>query len=164
MDRTESIERDEELTEESNVAQLRSSLEEAQDLYLRTLADFDNYRKRIERERDEIGAAAKRDLLLGLVEIADNFERAMSASAGTEAQRGLAEGVAVIYRQIIRLLESHGVTAFESFGKKFDPDLHEAVGTVDAPDADEGTVVGELRRGYRWNGKLLVPAKVQVAR
>jgi molecular chaperone GrpE len=136
---------------------------QAQERYLRTLADFDNYRKRVERERDEIGVAAKRDLLLGLLDLADSFERAVASAAGSDGEDPLAAGFLAIYRQLQRLLASHGVTTFESAGEPFDPERHEAVGVVDADDVPEGHVARELGRGYLWNGRLLRPARVQVA-
>ena len=149
---------------EQDTEQLRTELQEARDSYIRTLADFDNYRKRVERERDEIGSAGKRELLLGLIEIADNFERALGA-AGVAAGdcSGLEAGVLAIYRQIQRLLEKNGVTRFESVGEPFDPERHEAAGLERGHEAAEGEIIRELRSGYLWNGKLLRPARVIVA-
>lgn len=157
---TDGVEIDE--TDEREARQ--SGVEEMQDRYLRTLADFDNYRKRVERERDDIGAAAKRDLLLGLLDVADSFERAVSAAAGQGDQDPLAAGFLAIYRQLQRLLESHGVTAIESEGEPFDPERHEAVGIVEAEGVPSGYVAHELGRGYLWSGRLLRPARVQVAK
>src|ERR1051325_706169 len=99
MDRMESPEIEPIGAEEGEADQLRADLQDAQDLYLRTTADFDNYRKRIEREREGIGASAKRDLLLGIVDLADDFELALgAASAGTGTDKsGLTAGVAAIY-------------------------------------------------------------------
>jgi len=133
------------------------------DLYLRTLADFDNYRKRIERERDEIGAAGKRDVLLGVVDVVDNFERAANAADDSEVDDAFATGIQAIFRQLRRLLLAHGVEPFVSVGKPFDPERHEAVALVPSDDVPEDTVVGEGRPGYTWNGKLLRPARVFVS-
>src|SRR5262245_45367793 len=92
------------------------------DLYLRTLADFDNYRKRIDRERSEIGSAGKRDLLLALLDVMDNFELALASAAGGESEdTAIAAGVGAIYRQMRRLLESNSVVPFETTGHLFDP-------------------------------------------
>ena len=133
------------------------------DLYLRTLADFDNYRKRTERDREEIAAAGKRDLLLSIVDVVDNFERAMEVAADVEDDAGLAAGVLAIYRQLRKLLESYGVERLESAGGRFDPELQEAVGLVASEEVPEDFVVGEGRPGYRWNGRLLRPARVFVS-
>ncbi len=133
------------------------------DLYLRTLADFDNYRKRIERERDDIGAAGRRDLLLELVDVMDNFERAVDVVSDGSADRALAAGVVAIYRQLRRLLESNSVQPFESVGHRFDPEAHEAVGVIASDTVPEGSVADELRPGYTYRGKLLRPARVVVS-
>lgn len=133
------------------------------DLYARTLADFDNYRKRTERDREEIAAAGKRDLLLAVVDVVDNFERAVSSAAGTDESGSYAAGVLAIYRQLRKLLDSYGVERMESVGEHFDPEIHEAVGLVASDDVAEDDVVGEARPGYRWHGKLLRPARVFVS-
>lgn len=142
----------------------REAQAEYKDLYLRTLADFDNYRKRVERERDDIGAAGKRDLLLGIVDVIDNFERALDSAADIDGEcGGIAAGVTAIYRQMRRLLESNGVEPFESVGEPFDPERHEAVGVTPSDSVPEDYVVSEIRSGYTWNGRLLRPAKVFVS-
>src|SRR5262245_56373503 len=115
---------------------------ELKDLYLRTLAEFDNYIKRVDRERDQIGQAGKRDLLLGLINIVDNFDRA-AASATNDDPDPFRAGVLAIYRQMQRLLEQNGVERFESIGEPFDPESHEALGSVSVPGAEPETVVEE---------------------
>lgn len=145
--------------------QLKGEADEYRALYVRTLADFDNYRKRIERERDEIGAAGRRDLLVGLLDVMDNFELALASAAGGESDdTGLAAGVVAIYRQLRRLLESDGVAAFETVGRPFDPERMEAVGLVVSDTVEPDHVVEEVRTGYTWNGKLLRPATVFVSK
>jgi molecular chaperone GrpE len=148
---------------EQDLEQIRAELQESRDAYIRTLADFDNYRKRVERERDEIGAAGKRELLLGIIDIADNFERAVDAAtaAGSDCT-AIQAGITAIYRQIQRLLEKNGVVQFESIGERFDPERHEAAGVV-AGAGEAGDIVQEMSRGYLWNGRLLRPAAVFVA-
>jgi molecular chaperone GrpE len=142
----------------------RDELAELKDLYLRTLADFDNYRKRVDRERDEIGRAGKKELLLGIIDIVDNFERAVASAASPDDERDpFRAGVLAINRQMQRLLGQNGVERFESVGARFDPERHEAVGTTAAPGTPADTVVAEERPGYLWNGKLLRPARVFVA-
>jgi molecular chaperone GrpE len=141
---------------------LRAEIAEAKDRYLRTLADFDNYRKRVERERDEIGRAGKRDVLIGLVDLADSFDRAVAAAPAGDPDPFRA-GILAIYRQLQRLLDQYGVAQLESIGQPFDPELHEAIGVVQAPGVEPGTVVEQARPGYTWDGALLRPAKVLVA-
>jgi molecular chaperone GrpE len=149
----------------SDVERLRDELAASQEQYLRTLAEFDNYRKRVERDRDEIGSAGKRDIIMGLLDVVDNFERAVGTApeAASAKPGGWSAGVLAIYRQLKRLLERHGVTSFESIGEKFDPERHEAIGAQPSDTVPEGFVLDEAHDGYLWNGKLLRPAKVVVS-
>lgn len=135
------------------------------DLYLRTLAEFDNFRKRTERDRQVLAEAGTRDLVLGLIDIVDNFELAVSAAADVEGPcTGIAAGFVAIYRQMQRLLESQGVSSFDTVGEPFDPDRHEAVGVATDRQHEPDHVVEELRRGYTLNGRLLRPARVIVSK
>lgn len=147
----------------SELEQLEQELEATRDQLLRTLADFENYRRRIEKEAESIGQAGKRDLLLGLLDVMDSFDQASHLTA-EEAEAS--QGLQAIHRQLLNLLESHGVKPFHSLGEKFDPQLHEAVDTVEAEEVgvEPGTIVQEYQKGYRWDGRVLRPARVQVAR
>jgi molecular chaperone GrpE len=146
----------------AELAQLEQELEATRDQLLRTLADFDNYRRRIEREADSIGRAGKRDLILGLLDVMDSFDQAYALSP---VDLLAVEGLQAIHRQLLNLLESHDVRPFDSLGEPFDPELHEAITTVSAEETgvESGTIVQEFQKGYRWGNKLLRPARVQVA-
>jgi len=141
---------------------LQEELARERDMRLRALADYDNYRKRIERERAGAAQAGKRDIILKLLELADNFERAFRHSE--EAPASWIEGMQSIHRQLMGLLEAQGVAPFESLGQPFDPERHEAIGDVESDRYEPGTVAEELQRGYRWGDALLRPARVRVAR
>jgi molecular chaperone GrpE len=143
-------------------AQLKEDLRREHDLYLRSVADLDNYRKRVERDRAQQAQAGKRGLVLALLDVMDDFERAL-AHAGQEPEP-VVEGLQAIYRRLTALLAAEGVTAFESAGQPFDPTLHEAVGLVESEGQGSGEVFDELSRGYRWGEELLRPARVRVAR
>jgi len=145
----------------SEIERLEQELSEKHNRYLRLLADFDNYRKRVEREAAEITRAGKRELLLGLIEIIDNFERALKAAQSSND--GLVSGLRSIHRQMASLLESHNVRRFESLGNPFDPHLHEAVGSVEV-EGPPGQVVEVLQEGYLWDDNVLRPARVLVSR
>ncbi len=146
----------------AEIAQLKEDLRREHDLYLRSAADFDNYRKRVERERVSAAQAGKRGLILALLDVMDDFERAL-AHAGQEPEP-VVEGLQAIYRRLTALLAAEGVTAFESVGQPFDPALHEAVGSVESEEQEPGAVFDELSRGYRWKEELLRPARVRVVR
>ena len=142
---------------------LKEELARCHDRLLRTTADFDNYRKRTERERRELTDRTVEGLLLELVGIVDDFERALSADAAgsVEAYR---QGVELIHRRVLELLSRRGVTPVDAVGADFDPNLHQAVTTEPAGDRRDGEVVEQFRRGYMIGERLLRPAMVKVAR
>lgn len=151
------------LIEEDELVELRRERDSIYDRLLRQAAEFENYRKRIERERKETSEYAAADLLQALLPIIDDFERALQAEAapGAETYR---QGLEIILRELRELLRMRGVTPIEAVGADFDPHLHQAVAYEEAPDAREGEVIGEFRRGYRLGDRLLRPAMVKVAK
>jgi molecular chaperone GrpE len=130
------------------------------DLVLRRAAEFDNFRKRHERERAELIEYASADAARALLPVLDDFERALKADpAGEEYARG----VQLIYQRLSDTLKKLGLEPVEAAGKPFDPNFHHAVETAAGGEAEEGTVVAELARGYTFKGRLLRPAMVRVA-
>ena len=138
--------------------------------FLRAVADFDNYRKRIERERRELSEYAAADVLLELLPIIDNFERALSASApGTTADRpaecdAFYRGVELIHKQMLDLLRKRGVSRIDALGADFDPNIHQAVIHEPSEEHREGEVMQELQPGYKLGDRLLRPSMVKVAK
>jgi molecular chaperone GrpE len=149
---------------ETEFAALRDELARCQDRLLRTAAEFDNYRKRTERERREHTDRTVEALLLDLVAVVDDFERALSADAAGGGAEAYRQGVELIHRRVLELLTRRGVTPVEAVGAEFDPNLHQAVSTEPAGDRRDGEVVMQFRRGYRIGDRLLRPAMVKVAR
>lgn len=133
------------------------------DLLRRKTAEFDNFRKRVERERREQAEWAAADVLSDVLSVMDDFERALSVPAPPEAQ-AYRTGVELIQRQLQELMRKRGVTALEAIGADFDPHLHQAVAYDEAEGAREGEVVAELRKGYKLGDRLLRPAMVKVAK
>jgi molecular chaperone GrpE len=147
--------------ERAEIERLKGELSREHDLYLRAMADFDNYRRRVERDRENAVKRDKRALLLALVDLVDDFDRALAhVDNSSDTVRS---GVRAIQRQLLRVLEAQGVKAFESVGQAFDPAVHEAVGAEQSDQHEAGTILEELRRGYHWNGEVLRPARVRVA-
>lgn len=142
---------------------LQQERDELLDRLLRKTAEFDNYRKRIDRERREQAEWAAADLLADVLAVADDFERALAAEAPPEAEAWKA-GLELIHRQLQDLLKKRGVTPIDAVGTDFDPHLHQAVAYDETPGAREGEVVAELRRGYRLGDRLLRPSMVKVAK
>lgn len=142
---------------------LRAERDALQDRLLRTAAEFDNYRKRIERERrDQIEIAAA-DALLDMLPIIDNLERALQAPAGPDPD-AFRKGVELIHRQMLDLLRKRGAHPIEAVGTDFDPNVHEAVLHEPSEQHRDGEVMAELQRGYRIGDRLLRPAMVKVAK
>ncbi len=148
-------------TEPSEVERLKNELNHEHDMYLRALADFDNYRRRVERDRVSAARRSQRDILLSLVELLDGFDRALLHMNDVPAPA--LEGIQAIHRQLMGLLEAQGVSPFTAEGEAFDPELHEAVGSERSDQHAPGTVIEDVRRGYRWGDELLRPARVRVA-
>ncbi len=137
--------------------------DELRDRLLRTAAEFDNFRKRTERERREFSEWAAADLLGDVLAVLDDVERALAVPTPPEA-RAYREGVELIHRQLLDLIKKRGVVAIAAEGQDFDPALHQAVAYDEAPGARDGEILNELRRGYRLGERLLRPAMVRVAK
>jgi molecular chaperone GrpE len=141
-------------------AQAAGDVAEWRDRYLRTLADFDNYRKRADREKQDFFKYALAGSMRDLLPILDNFDRALDhAEQGDEFHRG----VALIYKQLFDVLNKHGVRVIDEANVKFDPNIHEAVVRADDPSVPSQTVVEVLQKGYFLHDRLLRPAMVKVA-
>jgi molecular chaperone GrpE len=143
---------------------LQRERDELHDRLLRTKAEFDNYRKRTDRERRELFEAAAADVMHELLPIVDDLERALDASTDEGSADAYRRGVELIHRQVLDVLRKRGVETLEAVGQDFDPEWHEAVASEPAGDHRDGEVTAEIRRGYRIGSKLLRPAMVKVAK
>ena len=145
------------------VAELRRDRDALNDRLLRLAAEFDNYRKRVERDRRDQADAAMAGALQDLLPILDNLERALQATPGADSS-AYRQGVELIHRQMLELLRKRGVTPIEAVGTDFDPEIHQAVAHEASPEHREGEVMEELRRGYKLGDRLLRPSMVKVAK
>jgi molecular chaperone GrpE len=141
--------------------QLKADVRREHDMYLRALADFENYRRRVERDRAKTATSGKREIILSLLEVLDGFDRA--APYISAAPESVAEGVQAIHRRLLDLLDAQGVTPLTTVGEVFDPARHEAIGVVQSDTYPPGTVTDEIQRGYVLGDELLRPARVRVA-
>jgi molecular chaperone GrpE len=139
---------------------LRVERDELRDLLLRRQAEFDNFRKRTERERSEHAQYASMDVVGDLVPVLDDFERALTADSSSPEY---AKGVQMIYQRMAESLKKTGLEPIQAAGKPFDPHLHQAIERVETSEVPENTVMGEFQRGYNFKGKLLRPSMVRVA-
>ncbi len=133
---------------------------------LRTTADFDNFKKRAARERQEAIKFANESLIQKLVPVLDNFEMALAAaqSSSTDGSKSLSEGVAMIHSQLRQALAESGLEEISATGQLFDPNLHEAVSQQESSEVAEGQVLQQLRKGYKLRDRLIRPATVIVAK
>jgi molecular chaperone GrpE len=152
---------------QADVQAAKAEVAEWQDRFLRKAAEFENFRKRADKEKTESMSMAKSSVLLEFLPVADACERALKIFAESQDATGhlqqYQDGVELLYRQAIDALSRTGVVAMQTEGKPFDPHMHEALSREETPDIDEGTVVKELRRGYLFKDKLLRPAQVIVS-
>src|SRR5262249_16546815 len=152
----------------AEIKNIRDELVRERELRMRALADFDNYRKRVERERGLAESSGKRAIILALLDVMDDFDRAIEHV--DQSPDAVVEGLRAIHKRLADTVKAQGVTPIESVGQQFDPMLHEAVGAIEAGASksgivlEPGAVTDETRRGYRWDDVVLRPARVHVAK
>lgn len=144
------------------LARLQSEKDELLRTMVRRQADFENYRKRIERERGEERGRATAVLIENMLPILDGFERALAAH-GDPAHEDYRKGFELIYKQLLETLTRYGLEPIEAIGQPFDPNFHHAVDRVESPEQPEGTVVEEHQRGYKFQDRVLRPSMVRVS-
>lgn len=138
-------------------------IEELKDRLIRQMAEFDNYRKRTDKEKMqnyEIGAS---DFILKILPVVDNFERGLSAMSEADKGTSFAQGIEMIYKQLTKVLEDAGVTVIEAQGKEFDPMLHNAVMQQPSEEYESGIVIQELQKGYKYKERVIRHSMVMVA-
>lgn len=144
--------------------ELRRQRDEYYDLLLRKSAEFDNYRKRVDRERQTLSDAAAASMLEELLPLVDDLERALKAEGGADAGEAYRRGVELIHKRLGDTLRKRGVRAIETLGADFDPYYHQAVSYEPAEGRRDGEIVEEFRRGYMLGDRLLRPSMVKVAK
>ncbi len=144
------------------VEALRAQLAQRTDQLARSMADFDNYRKRTRAEMEDIRRVALEGFIRTLLPVIDNFERALSAASDADSE-SLRSGVEMIHRQLMGVLRDAGVEPLESVGQTFDPNCHEAIASVPSDETPEGIILAEVERGYRFGDRVVRPARVSVS-
>ncbi|TDX51075.1 nucleotide exchange factor GrpE [Orenia marismortui] len=157
-------ETDEQFSElEAELAKEKEEKEKYIDRLQRLQAEFSNYRKRVTKEKEMLATQAKKDFILELLPVIDNFERALESSETSEDTASLLEGVEMIYRQIKNLLTKNGVEEIVTVGEEFDPNFHNAVMKEASEEYESGIIIEELQKGYSFNNIAIRPAMVKVA-
>lgn len=153
-------------TEEAKAAaeNWKKQAEQNRDMYLRALADYENYRRRARKEKEEALKYGVVPFLESLLPVLDNFERALDAADSSQDAQVLQEGIEMVYRQFLNVLSQAGLTMIETEGKPFNPHEHNAVAQVDAEETESGIVVEELQAGYRYLDRVIRPSMVKVSK
>ena len=145
------------------LAAAETKVKEPWDQLLRLKADCENTKKRLEREKVETVKFANERLLIEILPIVDNLDRAMASFSEGHDPEKVKQGLQIAQEELHQVLELHGVQVVKSIGAEFDPKLHEAVGVVEQPDAKDGMIVDETQKGYLLNGRLIRPSRVKIA-
>jgi len=149
--------------EDPRVAELKRQAEENYNRFLRAQADFENYRRRTQKEKEELAQYANMKLISQLLPVLDNFERAFQASQESEEVKSFMRGMDMIFRQLLQVLEAEGLRKMEPVGTPFDPELHQAIMQVESEEHGEGIVVEVVQNGYWLKDRVLRPAMVKVS-
>lgn len=144
--------------------QIAEEAEEYKDKYIRALAEMENQRKRLERERIDFRRYANESFILSVLPVLDNFERAIKSAEEVDGAKEITEGIKMIFKQLKEVLEKKGVKPFESLGEKFDPKKHEAYLAIESEKHEPSTIVEEIEKGYLLGDKVIRPAKVAVSK
>lgn len=161
---------EENLTEEADLkasadesVRLTAELEEMSEKYMRLYAEFDNYKKRVNKDKEELLKYGQESILYELLTVIDNLDLALK-HASDEVSTGLIQGVEITYKELMKTLEKFGLTRVEAEGKTFDPSVHHAMSQVENGELEENIVVEEYRKGYMLKDKVLRPALVAVSK
>jgi len=157
------IEGESEKTFADEGARLTEELKAMSEKYLRLYAEFDNYKKRVNKDKEELLKYGQESLLYELLTVIDNLELALK-HASDEVSTGLIQGVEITYKELMKTLEKFGLTAVEAEGENFDPSVHHAMSQVERDDVEENLVVEEYRKGYKLKDKVLRPSLVSVSK
>ncbi|MFZ5861628.1 MAG: nucleotide exchange factor GrpE [Nitrospirota bacterium] len=149
---------------EAHLAAKDRECADAKDRYLRLYAEFDNYKRRAQRDQQDYTKFAAEKVLKELLPIVDNLERAVAHARGAQADASIVDGLALIVRQFHDALHKNGCEPIDAVGKPFDPAFHQALAQIDAADRDPDTVVEEAQRGYLLHGRILRPSMVTVSK
>ncbi|MBM7577645.1 molecular chaperone GrpE [Jeotgalibacillus terrae] len=149
----------EEIAAEENWQQ---KAEEAEDKYLRLRAEFDNYRRRIQKENETLQKYRAQNVVTGILPALDNFERALNIETTNDESASLLKGMQMVHSSLLEALKAEGVEVIESVGQQFDPNLHQAVMQVSEEGTESNTVIEELQKGYKLKDRVIRPSMVKV--
>ncbi|WP_046214695.1 nucleotide exchange factor GrpE [Paenibacillus wulumuqiensis] len=153
----------EEVVSRAELERVQAHADDQTQRLLRAQADFDNFRRRTQKEKEELAKYASAQLITELIPVIDNFERAMATRPENPELKSFSKGVDMIFRQLSDVLKNTGLTPMEAVGQPFNPEFHQAVMQVESDEYEEGIVVEELQKGYVLKDKVIRPAMVKVS-
>lgn len=162
LDGEENVEQEQSLSSlNEQIESLKQEKEETYNRLIRIQAEFDNFKKRTQKERAADFKYKSQDIIMNLLPVLDNFERALQVEVN-DNNRGILDGISMVYRQFLDALEAEGVTVIDTVGEQFDPNLHHAVMQVEEEDKESNEIVEELQRGFMLKDRVIRPAMVKV--
>ncbi|WP_416827286.1 nucleotide exchange factor GrpE [Ectobacillus polymachus] len=147
---------------QEKITELETKLSETDNRMLRLQADFDNYRRRVQIDRQAAEKYRSQNIVSDILPALDNFERAMKLEVNDEQSKSLIQGMEMVYRQLVEALTKEGVEGIDAVGKPFDPNLHQAVMQVEEADVESNIVVEEFQKGYKLKDRVIRPSMVKV--
>ncbi|NLK62202.1 MAG: nucleotide exchange factor GrpE [Fusobacteria bacterium] len=160
----EILDSEEETSTENSEINMVEEVDKWKDAYIRQVADFENFRKRKDKEKEEYVKFASEKIIVKILEVVDNFERGISSSKNNSDFEGLLKGVELIFGQLQKLLSEEGVEEIESVNKEFNPYEHQAVMVENSEEFDNNIITQELQKGYKLKGKVIRPTMVKVCK
>lgn len=151
------------ITEDNKVEQLQAKLDQSENDYLRLRADFDNYRRRVQKDTEAASKYRSQNLVTDLLPVLDNFERALDMDPQSEEAKSLLKGMEMVFRLLKQAIEAEGVTEIAPDGETFDPNFHQAVMQEASDSHESGTVIQTLQKGYQLKDRIIRPAMVKVS-
>jgi len=153
------------VAEESELEKIKAELEDSKDKFVRKIAEFENFRRRSAKERMELIQTAGREIIIDMLEVLDDCDRAQKQIEGTDVAAVIKEGIMLVFNKLRNTLQARGVKAMETLNQEFNPDLHDAITEVAAATEDmKGKIVDEILKGYYLNDKIIRHAKVVVGK
>ena len=160
----ETVEEGEEITPANEIESLKKQLDEEKDRYIRQVAEFDNFRKRSQKDREEYTKYANEQLILELIDVWESLGRGLETASESNGKDKLIEGMELVYKQFKDVLEKNGLTMINAVGEKFDPYKHEAMMIAPTDECEEDTVLEEFAKGYMLNNNVIRYSKVKVSK
>ncbi|WIF94809.1 nucleotide exchange factor GrpE [Caminicella sporogenes] len=157
-------EREDNKDESEEIEKYKKEIEEYKNKYLRITADFQNFKRRVEKEKSDLYKYGSEKIIVDILPILDNLERALQSAEDAEDNKGLRDGIEMVYKQFKDVLQKHGLEEIDCLGKEFDPNCHHAIMQEECEDKQSNSIIEVFQKGYKLNSKVIRPSLVKVAK